>query len=40
MPVRRLLLGAPADKVASPDSMQNPRSLAFFIDYARQRTAA
>jgi acetoacetyl-CoA synthetase len=40
VPVRRLLLGAPADKVASPDSMQNPRSLAFFIDYARQRTAA
>lgn len=40
VPVRRLLLGAPADKVASPDSMQNPRSLAFFIDYARERTAA
>jgi acetoacetyl-CoA synthetase len=35
VPVRKLLLGAPPDQVASPDAMQNPASLRFFIDYAR-----
>ncbi|MCW5653679.1 acetoacetate--CoA ligase [Hydrogenophaga sp.] len=34
VPVRRLLLGAPPDKVASPDAMQNPASLHFFVRYA------
>jgi len=36
VPVRKLLLGAAADKVASPDAMSNPQSLRFFIDYARR----
>jgi acetoacetyl-CoA synthetase len=35
VPVRKLLLGADAAKVASPDAMQNPASLDFFIDYAK-----
>lgn len=34
VPVRKLLLGAPREKVASPDAMQNPASLDFFVDYA------
>lgn len=34
VPVRKLLLGAPPEKVASPDAMQNPVSLDFFVDYA------
>jgi len=39
VPVRKLLLGAPADKVASPDAMQNPDSLRFFVRYADGRRA-
>ena len=35
VPVRKLLLGAAPAKVASPDAMQNPGSLQFFVDYAR-----
>ena len=35
VPVRKLLLGAEPGKVASPDAMQNPSSLAFFVHYAR-----
>lgn len=34
VPVRKLLLGMPADKVASPDAMANPRSLDFFVELA------
>ena len=36
VPVRKLLLGAAPDKVASPDAMANPSSLDFFIRLARQ----
>lgn len=35
VPVRKLLLGADPAKVANPDTMQNPRSLDFFIEYAK-----
>lgn len=35
VPVRKLLLGAAPATVASPDAMQNPGSLQFFVDYAR-----
>ena len=35
VPVRKLLLGADAAQVASPDAMQNPASLDFFIGYAK-----
>jgi acetoacetyl-CoA synthetase len=34
VPLRKLLLGAAIEKVASPDAMQNPGSLRFFVDYA------
>lgn len=34
VPVRKLLLGAAPDKVASPDAMQNPGSFDFFVRYA------
>ena len=40
VPVRRLLLGAPLAKVASPDAMQNPASLDFFVAYAETYAAA
>ena len=35
VPIRKLLLGAEAAKVASPDAMQNPASLDFFVAYAK-----
>jgi len=34
VPVRKLLLGTPLEKVASPDAMVNPRSLDFFVRLA------
>jgi acetoacetyl-CoA synthetase len=34
LPVRKLLLGMPLEKVASADAMANPRSLAFFVELA------
>ncbi len=34
VPVRKLLLGMPVDKVASPDAMVNPQSLDFFVRLA------
>jgi acetoacetyl-CoA synthetase len=34
VPVRKLLLGAPVEKVASPDAMANPASLAYFVRLA------
>jgi acetoacetyl-CoA synthetase len=37
LPVRKLLLGAPPEKVANPDAMANPQSLQFYVDYARSR---
>jgi acetoacetyl-CoA synthetase len=36
VPVRKLLLGARPDKVASPDAMQNPGSFDFFVRYAEK----
>ncbi|MBC2769936.1 acetoacetate--CoA ligase [Pusillimonas minor] len=35
VPVRRLLLGSPAEKVAHPDAMANPQSMGFFIELAK-----
>ena len=37
VPVRKLLLGAAAEKVASPDAMSNPDSLRFFVGYGARR---
>ena len=36
LPVRKLLLGHAADKVASADAMANPASFAFYVELARQ----
>src|SRR5690606_17065941 len=40
LPVRKLLLGASVDKVASPDAMANPQSMAWFVDFARRLNTA
>jgi acetoacetyl-CoA synthetase len=40
LPVRKLLLGHPLAKVASPDSMANADSLAFFVELARKLNPA
>jgi acetoacetyl-CoA synthetase len=39
LPVRKILLGATADAVASPDAMANPGSLEFFTGLARALNA-
>ncbi len=39
LPVRKLLLGAPAAKVASPDSMANPMSFEYFVGFADRLNA-
>ena len=39
VPVRKLLLGASPDKVASPDAMQNPDCFNYFVRYAEQLNA-
>jgi acetoacetyl-CoA synthetase len=35
VPVKRILMGADADKVASRDSLANPRALDWFVEFAR-----
>lgn len=35
VPVKRILTGTPAEKAASRDSLANPDSLDFFVDYAK-----
>ncbi len=37
LPVRRLLLGQPVDKVVSRDAMANPEALDWFIEFAARR---
>lgn len=37
LPVRKLLLGKPLSRVASPDAMANPASLDFYIRFAVER---
>ena len=37
IPVRRLLAGAPLEKVASPDAMADPRALDFYVDFTQKR---
>lgn len=37
VPVKKLLLGEPADKVAHRDAMSNPASLDWYVDFARRR---
>jgi acetoacetyl-CoA synthetase len=38
VPVKRILAGAPVERVMSRDAMSNPDSLIFFIDLAAQRS--
>lgn len=40
LPVKKLLLGLPIEKVANPDAMANPQSLQWFLDFATKRQAA
>jgi acetoacetyl-CoA synthetase len=40
LPIKRLLLGHPLEKVAHADAMANPASLAWFIEFARRQGAA
>lgn len=37
LPIKKLLLGQPLDKVVNPDSMANPESLAWFVEFAERR---
>jgi acetoacetyl-CoA synthetase len=39
LPIKKLLLGAPIDKIANPDAMSNPGSLHWYADFAKQRKA-
>ena len=35
VPVRRILMGMPVEKAANRDAVANPKSLDYFIDYAK-----
>ena len=37
VPIKRLLLGEPMEKVVNRDSMQNPDSLEWFVEFAANR---
>jgi acetoacetyl-CoA synthetase len=37
LPIKKLLLGQPLEKVVNPDSMANPQSLQWFTDFAARR---
>ena len=39
VPVRKILMGVPVERAASRDSMMNPDSLGFFVDYATRHRA-
>ncbi len=39
VPIKRLLLGEPIEKVVNRDSMMNPGSLAWFVEFAARRSA-
>jgi acetoacetyl-CoA synthetase len=36
LPIKRILLGASAEKVANPDSMSNPHTIAYFVAFAER----
>jgi acetoacetyl-CoA synthetase len=40
LPVKKLLLGMPIEKIASRDAMSNPDCLVYYVDFARQRALA
>jgi acetoacetyl-CoA synthetase len=39
LPVKRLLLGHPLEKVAHADAMANPACLTWFVEFARRHAA-
>jgi acetoacetyl-CoA synthetase len=40
LPIKKLLLGQPLEKVVNPDAMANPAALAWFVEFARSRAKA
>jgi acetoacetyl-CoA synthetase len=40
LPIKKLLLGQPLEKVVNPDAMANPAALAWFVEFARGRAKA
>jgi acetoacetyl-CoA synthetase len=40
VPVKRILMGMPADQAASVDSLADPHSLDYFIELARSTATA
>ncbi len=40
LPIKKLLLGQPLDKVVNKEAMANPASLAWYEEFARRRSAA
>jgi acetoacetyl-CoA synthetase len=40
LPIKRLLLGQPIERVAHADAMANPACLAWFVEFARRHAAA
>jgi acetoacetyl-CoA synthetase len=39
LPVKKILLGAPPETAANPDSMSNPQVLAYFVELAARLNA-
>jgi acetoacetyl-CoA synthetase len=37
LPIKKLLLGQPVEKIANPDAMANPASLGWFVAFAHTR---
>jgi acetoacetyl-CoA synthetase len=37
LPIKKLLLGQPADKILNRDAMSNPDCIAWYVDFARRR---
>jgi len=37
LPIKKLLLGQPIEKVLNKDAMANPASLDWFVEFAKQR---
>ncbi len=37
LPIKKLLLGMPLEKIANPDAMSNPGSLSFYVEFAKER---
>jgi acetoacetyl-CoA synthetase len=40
LPIKKLLLGTPIEKIANPDAMSNPDSLQWYAAFARRRLSS